>query len=120
MEAVEKVSTEIDKVITKFSAISEHSARLIKNEIASLELLRSTLLERKSNRYIKALKHRWSFQRILEPSESQLTPHHISVIKSSVSRTKEKLQRLGMDHRDLHVNINALFISRSNLYMLLL
>lgn len=47
MEAVEKVSSEIDKVITKFSAISDHSAKLIGNEIQALELLRATLLERK-------------------------------------------------------------------------
>lgn len=56
MEAVEKVSSEIDKVITKFSAISDHSAKLIKNEIANLEMLRSTLLERKFYLFIKALR----------------------------------------------------------------
>lgn len=47
MEAVEKVTSEVDKVITKFTAISDHSSKLIANEITSLELLRATLLERK-------------------------------------------------------------------------
>lgn len=47
MDAVEKVSTEIDKVITKFTAISDHSSKLINNEISALELLKSSLLERR-------------------------------------------------------------------------
>lgn len=47
MEAVDKVSSEVEKVITKFTAISEHSSKLISNEISSLELLKATLLERK-------------------------------------------------------------------------
>jgi hypothetical protein len=47
MEAVEKVTSEVDKVITKFTAISEHSSKLIANEISSLELLKSSLAERK-------------------------------------------------------------------------
>jgi hypothetical protein len=47
MEAVDKVSVEVEKVLTKFSAISDHSSKLISNEINSLELLKSTLLERK-------------------------------------------------------------------------
>jgi hypothetical protein len=47
MEAVEKVASEVEKVLTKFSAISDHSSKLISNEISSLELLKSSLLERK-------------------------------------------------------------------------
>lgn len=47
MDAVDKVSSEVEKVITKFSAISDHSSKLIANEINSLELLKSSLLERK-------------------------------------------------------------------------
>lgn len=50
MEAVEKVSSEVEKVLTKFSAISDHSRTLISNEINSIEHLKSSLLERK---YIK-------------------------------------------------------------------
>lgn len=47
MEAVDKVSFEVDKVIMKFSAISDHSSKLISSEINSLELLKSSLLDRK-------------------------------------------------------------------------
>ena len=47
MEAVDKVSSEVEKVLTKFKAISDHSNKLITNEINSLELLKSSLLERK-------------------------------------------------------------------------
>lgn len=48
MEAVDKVSSEVDKVITKFSAISEHANTLLSAEQASLEMLKATLLERNS------------------------------------------------------------------------
>lgn len=47
MEAIEKVSAEIEKVIIKFSAINEHASKLIANEISALENLRKTLEERK-------------------------------------------------------------------------
>jgi hypothetical protein len=47
MEAVEKVSSEVEKVLMKFTAISDHSSKLISNEINTLELLKSSLLERK-------------------------------------------------------------------------
>jgi hypothetical protein len=45
MEAIEKVQFEVEKVITKFTAISEHTSQLIGNEIESLELLKNSLLE---------------------------------------------------------------------------
>lgn len=47
MEAVDKVSSEVDKVINKFSAISEHASKVLSAEQSSLELLKATLLERK-------------------------------------------------------------------------
>lgn len=46
-EKIDKVYAEIDKVITKFSAMSEHSSRLMKNEISSLELLKSSFADSK-------------------------------------------------------------------------
>lgn len=45
MEAIEKVQSEIEKVITKFSAISDHTSQLIENEIESLSSLKNSLLE---------------------------------------------------------------------------
>lgn len=47
MEAIEKVEFEVEKVLSKFTAISEHSSNLIQNEVNSIEMLKSTLLERK-------------------------------------------------------------------------
>lgn len=46
-EKIDKVYAEIDKVITKFTAMSEHSSKLMKSEISSLELLKSSLAESK-------------------------------------------------------------------------
>lgn len=86
MEAIEKVSAEIEKVITKFSAINEHSSKLIQNEINALESIKSTLED--------------------HPPESQLTAQQINLVKSTISRTKEKLHRLAIDHRDLHGTVS--------------
>lgn len=47
MEAIEKVSAEIEKVITKFSAINDHSSKVLSDEIVSLQILKESLAERK-------------------------------------------------------------------------
>ncbi|CAG9797968.1 unnamed protein product [Chironomus riparius] len=86
MEAIEKVSAEIEKVITKFSAINEHSSKLIQNEIIALENMKATLEE--------------------QPPETQLTPQQINMVKCTITRTKEKLHRLAIDHRDLHGTVS--------------
>lgn len=46
-EKIDKVFAEVEKVITKFTGISEHATKLIQNEIASLDQLRTTLSESK-------------------------------------------------------------------------
>lgn len=51
MEAIEKVSSEIEKVITKFSAINDHSSRILSDEVVSLQILKESLAERKN--YVK-------------------------------------------------------------------
>lgn len=47
MEAIEKVGAEIEKVLSKFNAINQHSSTLLKNEVLSLQLMRESLDERK-------------------------------------------------------------------------
>lgn len=47
MDAIDKVSAEIEKVITKFSAINHHSCNLLKNEIIQMQIMRESLCERK-------------------------------------------------------------------------
>lgn len=50
MEAIEKVSAEIEKVITKFSAINDHSNKVLSDEVVSLQMLKETLDERKQRK----------------------------------------------------------------------
>lgn len=108
MEAVDKVSAEVDKVITKFGAISEHASKVLSAEQTSLELLKATLLERKLwYRLLTCIDA--NEPSLSEPPDSQLTPQQVSMIKSSLSRTKEKLQRLCSEHRDLHVKAQIFF-----------
>lgn len=47
MEAIDKVSAEIEKVITKFSAINDHSSKVLSDEVVSLQILKESLAERK-------------------------------------------------------------------------
>lgn len=46
-EKIDKVYAEVEKVIIKFTGISEHAQKLIQNEISSLILLLSSLAEGK-------------------------------------------------------------------------
>jgi hypothetical protein len=41
--------------------------------------------------------------KFLDSQDSQLTPQQVTFVKDAISRTKEKLARLTIDHRDLHV-----------------
>jgi hypothetical protein len=44
-EAVDKVLAEIEKVITKFTAINEHSSKLIANEISTLNNIKNNIFQ---------------------------------------------------------------------------
>lgn len=50
MESCAAVEKEVDKVITKFSAINDHSQRIIGDVIVLIEKLRSSIEEGEYNR----------------------------------------------------------------------
>ncbi|XP_055594996.1 E3 ubiquitin-protein ligase RMND5A [Uranotaenia lowii] len=86
MESCAAVEKEVDKVITKFSAINDHSQRIIGDVIISVEKLRASIAE--------------------VPSEEQLTPTQIEVLHDAMAKAKDKLQRLTTEHRDLHGTVS--------------
>lgn len=86
MESCAAVEKEVDKVITKFSAINEHSQRTIGDVITFMEKLRSSILE--------------------GSSEDTLTPGQIEVLHDAVAKAKDKLLRLTTEHRDLHGTVS--------------
>ncbi|XP_058457097.1 E3 ubiquitin-protein ligase RMND5A isoform X1 [Malaya genurostris] len=86
MESCAAVEKEVDKVITKFSAINDHSQRIISDVIIFIEKLRSSIAE--------------------APSDEQLTPGQIEVLHDAMAKAKDKLQRLTTEHRDLHGTVS--------------
>ncbi|XP_065080365.1 E3 ubiquitin-protein ligase RMND5A isoform X1 [Ochlerotatus camptorhynchus] len=86
MESCGAVEKEVDKVITKFSAMNDHSQRVIGDVIVLIEKLRSSIAE--------------------APADEQLTPGQIDVLHDAMAKTKDKLQRLTAEHRDLHGTVS--------------
>ncbi|XP_055705198.1 E3 ubiquitin-protein ligase RMND5A [Phlebotomus papatasi] len=87
MDSCSAVEKELERVLTKFSAINEHSTKIIGDVLTH---------------FIELQKH------IAEGTESnaELTAGQVVILKDALSKTKEKLQRLTADHRDLHGTVS--------------
>lgn len=86
MESCAAVEKEVDKVITKFSSINEHSQRVISDVTTFIEQLRKSIAE--------------------GPADEQLTPGQVELLHTAIANAKDKLQRLTTDHRDLHGTVS--------------
>uniref|UniRef100_U5ENW0 Putative e3 ubiquitin ligase n=1 Tax=Corethrella appendiculata TaxID=1370023 RepID=U5ENW0_9DIPT len=86
MEACSAVEKEIEKVISKFTAINDHSQKIIKDVISFIEKLKGSIEE--------------------TSPDQELTPGQVVVLRDAISKTKEKLQRLTTEHRDLHGTVS--------------
>lgn len=40
------------------------------------------------------------------PADAKLTPEQVSLLRETLTRTKEKLQRLTTEHRDVHIQVS--------------
>jgi len=86
MDSCQAVEKEIDKVIQKFGTIQSHSGRVIDDAISFIEQLRNSISE--------------------APEDAEVTPGQITLLRDALSKTREKLQRLTTDHRDLHGSVS--------------
>ncbi|CAO1361547.1 unnamed protein product [Diamesa tonsa] len=82
----DKVINEVDKVITKFSAISEHASKMISDEIRFLGKLKEELSD--------------------SPADCHLTTSQVLLLKDAIQRSKLKLQQFCVEHRDLHGTVS--------------
>lgn len=122
MDACEAVEKELLRVITKFNAVHEHSTHLLSDVTKEFEDLKSSIAEgnihfnlntfqfqfkfRLSIRYWFSLKNNCNIFRLTAPQDAPLTADQIAILRDAISRTKEKLQRLTTDHRDLHGTVS--------------
>ncbi|XP_055692624.1 E3 ubiquitin-protein ligase RMND5A [Lutzomyia longipalpis] len=86
MDSCAAVEKELERVLTKFTAINEHSAKIIGDVLAHFVELQKHIAGTESN--------------------AELTPGQIVILKDTLGKTKEKLQRLTADHRDLHGTVS--------------
>nr|CAD7568900.1 unnamed protein product [Timema californicum] len=86
MEACNAVEREVDKVLSKFSTISEHADRVL----------------RYITNYIEALKKEYDDG----PSDHELTATQILILKQSLNKVRSTVQKLTTDHRDLHSTVS--------------
>ncbi|XP_058066662.1 E3 ubiquitin-protein ligase RMND5A isoform X3 [Anopheles bellator] len=86
MDSCAAVEKEVEKVINKFSAINDHSQRIIGDVIAFIEKLRSSIAE--------------------GTPDDKLTPGQVEVLNDALKKVKDKLHRLTTEHRDLHGTVS--------------
>lgn len=86
MDACSAVEKELERVVTKFSAIREHSDRVI-SDVTTL-----------FNEIKKALED--------EQQDAKISDNQIEILNEAFSKTKEKLQRITTEHRELHGTVS--------------
>uniref|UniRef100_A0A8W7PJF1 RING-Gid-type domain-containing protein n=1 Tax=Anopheles coluzzii TaxID=1518534 RepID=A0A8W7PJF1_ANOCL len=86
MDSCAAVEKEVEKVINKFSAINDHSQRIIGDVISLIEKLRSSIAEGNP--------------------DSKVTAGQVDVLNEALSKTKDKLHRLTTEHRNLHGTVS--------------
>ncbi|XP_060523943.1 E3 ubiquitin-protein ligase RMND5A isoform X1 [Cylas formicarius] len=86
MEACLAVEKDVDKVLSKFGAINEHSKRVLSDIINHIENLKQE--------YHNA------------PENHVLTNVQISLLQQEMAKVKETISRLATEHRDLHSTVS--------------
>ncbi|XP_052862896.1 E3 ubiquitin-protein ligase RMND5A isoform X1 [Anopheles cruzii] len=111
MESCAAVEKEVEKVINKFSAINDHSQRIIGDVIAFIEKLRSSLAEGNEAPRPVGWSVGWlcvlTFGGLfLGTPDDKLTPGQVEVLNDALKKVKDKLHRLTTEHRDLHGTVS--------------
>lgn len=86
MDACNAVEREVDKVLSKFGGIHEHAERVLRDVTNVVDDLKKGLEE--------------------GPADHELTPAQIIILKQTINKVRETVQRLATDHRDLHSTVS--------------
>ncbi|PSN47622.1 Protein RMD5 A [Blattella germanica] len=86
MEACNAVEREVDKVLSKFGGINEHADRVLQDITGNIESLKHELES--------------------APSDHELTAAQVVILRQTMNKIREAVQRLATDHRDLHSTVS--------------
>lgn len=86
MEACLGVEQDLERALTKFRVLGEHSDRILNEAIQHIQNLNQELSE--------------------VPDQFTLTPAQVDIVQDNVERCRETLQRLAADHRDAHASVS--------------
>ncbi|XP_069671462.1 E3 ubiquitin-protein ligase RMND5A isoform X2 [Periplaneta americana] len=86
MEACNAVEREVDKVLSKFGGINEHADRVLQDVTGNIEALKAELES--------------------APPDHELTAAQIVILRQTMAKIRETVQRLATDHRDLHSTVS--------------
>ncbi|XP_041369149.1 E3 ubiquitin-protein ligase RMND5A-like [Gigantopelta aegis] len=86
MDCCTAVEREIDKVLSKFTCLQDHTNRTIGELINSIQSIRNELLE--------------------VPDDQELTATQALILSQSVKRIREAVSRMSTEHKDLHGSVS--------------
>lgn len=86
MDACYAVEKEVDRVLSKFQGIDDHTTRSLQDLIDTVEYLRKE----------------WS----TTPAEHEMTAIQKDVLKQTMTKIKDTVMHLATDHRDLHGTVS--------------
>ncbi|WAR21795.1 RMD5A-like protein [Mya arenaria] len=91
MDSCMSVQREVEKVLTKFSKLKDHSVDTIDDFISSIESLRKELAE--------------------GPADGPVQMTQSSVLNQALHRVQEATGRMGQEHKDLHSTVSKNFVA---------
>lgn len=110
MEACNAVEREVERVISKFSGINEHTERLTSDLVNHIEALKNEINECNFILIFPVFHPLFMFivvfWKISGPDGHELTPGQILIMKQTLNKVKETAQRLATEHRDLHSTVS--------------
>lgn len=86
MESCNAVEREVDRVLSKFGGLRDHSKKNLEELISSIQNIQRELNE--------------------APEEHEMTPTQSLILMQTIRKIKEAISRMGQEHKDLHSTVS--------------
>uniref|UniRef100_A0A0K8TSL5 Putative e3 ubiquitin ligase n=1 Tax=Tabanus bromius TaxID=304241 RepID=A0A0K8TSL5_TABBR len=86
MESCSAVEKELERVVTKFTAIRDHSDKVISDVTTLFDDIKRALED--------------------EKQDESISERHVEILNEALAKTKDKMQRITTEHRDLHGTVS--------------
>lgn len=111
-DSFSSVEKELERVLSKFTTIRSFSERVLGDVATEMSELKDSIAEgilcdaqNEIMKYLNNLNFFVVWTRLVPP-DGQLTPEQINILRDALAKSKEKLQRLTADHRDMHGTVS--------------